>query len=133
MISRGLKLKDLNFVLGVDWTMKKDTTIGNNLLLQTESLHQCVVRSPFCYWEELEIAKRECREWEKCGMIKESDKEPPTLSGIPIFWAVKSTATLMDTKPLIGDNLWISDNLDSPMVLPRTTPITELTGNITFA
>ena len=78
--------------------------------------------------QDLQIAKRECREWVKCKMIKESDKEPPTLSGIPIFWAVKNTATLMDTTSLIGDNLWIFDNLVS-----TTEPSPELTGNITFA
>ena len=115
-------------VLVAEWIMNKDTTIGNNLLLRSESLHHCVGPSTFCYWEDLEIAKRECREWVKCKMIKESDKEPPTLSGIPIFWAVKNTATLMDTTSLIGDNLWIFDNLVS-----TTEPSPELRGNITFA
>ena len=108
--------------------MNKDTTIGNNLILESESLHHCGARSEFCYWADLEVAKRECREWVECKMIKESDKEPPTLSGIPIFWAVKNTATLMDTTSLIGDNLWIFDNLVS-----TTTPIAELIGSITFA
>ena len=101
--------------------MKNDTTIKNNLLLHTESLHQCVGRSDFCYWKDLDIAKSECREWVNCGMIKESDKEPPTLSGIPIFWAVMSTATLMDTESLIGDNLWIYEY-----------PDTEPAGSIIF-
>jgi hypothetical protein len=112
--------------------MKKDTTIGNTLLLRSESLRECVGRSTFCYWEDLDIAKRECGEWVNCGMIKESDKEPPTLSGIPIFWAVKSNATLMDAKPLIGDNLWICDTPDLVTVVSTTTPITEPAGSIIF-
>ena len=110
--------------------MKNDTTIGNNLLLRSESLNQCVGRSTFCYWEDLEIAKTECGEWVNCGMIKESDKEPPTLSGIPIFWAVKSSATIKDAEPLIGDKLWICDNIVSVTAVPITTPITESEGSI---
>ena len=108
--------------------MKKDVTIGNDLILPSDHLYKCEYGSRYCYWKTLDVAKVKCNEWKKCGMIKGTDKEPPTLSGIPIYWAVKSTATVTDTKPFNGDNVWIRGITET--LVPTTTPTTDTTGRI---
>ena len=40
-------------------------------------------------------------------MLKESDKEPPTLSGLPIFWAINSSVQPIDVQTSTGENLWV--------------------------
>ena len=87
--------------------MKKDKSVANNMLLSSEPHHQCGQRSLRCYWADLVLAKTQCREWEKCKMLKESDKEPPTVSGIPIFWAVKSSSMPIDIQDSKGENIWM--------------------------
>ena len=87
--------------------MKKDKSVANNMLLPSEPYHQCGEQSIRCYWEDLVLAKVQCREWDKCNMLKESDKDLPTVSGIPIFWAIKSTATTIDIQDSKGENIWM--------------------------
>ena len=96
-----------DITLAKTWIMKKDKSVANNMLLPSEPHHQCGEHSLRCYWKDLVIAKIQCREWEKCNMLKESDKELPTVSGIPIFWAVKSSSTPIDIQDSKGENIWM--------------------------
>ena len=84
----------------------KHKTIKNKFTLESEPKHQCGDHSLFCYWKNLVQAKEKCLECAECKMIKESDKSPPTLSGVPIFWAVKSGVKTEDIQPSKGENVW---------------------------
>ena len=86
-------------------------SVANNMLLPAEPQYKCGEYSLRCYWEDLTVAENQCRDWEECKMIKESDKEPPTVSGIPIFWAVKSSATPIDIQASKGENLWTIEKI----------------------
>ena len=103
-----------------EWIELRDKTVENQYLLPTELRHQCGSHSIRCYWEDLQTAKAECGKWSKCGMIKGSDKEPPALNGVPVFWAVDTTRnpTIMDQK---GDTIWKLSK--SPLPGAKTTPI----------
>ena len=103
-----------------EWTQIKDKTVENQYLLRTESGYQCGSLSIRCYWEDLGTAKNECGKWSKCGMIKGSDKEPPALNGVPVFWAVDTTLnpTIEDQQ---GDIIWKLSKNTQPGT--KTTPI----------
>ena len=52
-------------------------------------------------------------------MIKESDKEPPSLSGIPIFWAITSKVQPIDIQTSDGENLWVLEGTGIIFCLAR--------------
>ena len=105
---------------GYEWIQINDKTVKNQYLLRTESRHQCGSLSIRCYWEDLQTAKNECGKWSKCGMIKGSDKDPPALNGVPVFWAVDTTLnpTIENQR---GDTIWQLSKFPFPGT--KTTPL----------
>ena len=64
--------------------------------------HECSIRYGLCYWDNLEIAKRECRAWKECMCIYETNSSLPASATNPVFWAFRSGG-LLESK---GDMVW---------------------------
>ena len=81
----------------------KDKTIENSFVLSKNQLHGCEEHSILCYWKDLKTAKSKCKEWPKCGMLKEGKDS----IGIKLYLAVEIRAKQGDIQHSIGDKLWI--------------------------
>ena len=106
-------------ILECKWAMLKHKIIENKFALQSEPKHQCGDLSLFCYWVNSDQAKEKCLEWAECKLIKESDKSPPTVSGVPIFWAMKSGVMTEDIKPSTGENVWVCEDIGISLKLGK--------------
>lgn len=49
--------------------------------------HRCQTEHRQCYWNDLTTAQAECRNWNECVFIWETDKHSPASYGIPKYWA----------------------------------------------
>ena len=81
----------------------KDKTIENSFVLSKNQLHGCEEGFVPCYWKDLKTAKSKCKEWPKCGILKEGKDS----IGIKLYFAVEISATQTDIQNSIGDKLWI--------------------------
>ena len=81
----------------------EDKTIENAFVLSKKPLHGCEEHSVLCYWKDLKTAKSKCKEWPKCGMLKEGKDN----IGIKLYFAVEISVNQTDIQNSIGDRLWI--------------------------
>ena len=81
----------------------KDKTIENSFVLSKNELHGCEEGFVPCYWKDLKTAKSKCKEWPKCGMLKEAKDS----IGFKLYLAVEITARQTDIQHSFGDQLWI--------------------------
>ena len=40
-----------------------------------------------CFWTDLHVAQSQCKLWESCTYIYQSDLHTPATTGFPIYWA----------------------------------------------
>ena len=58
------------------------------MLWYFESEFQCkIAGGGQCYWSDLQTAKDECRRWDKCVYLYETDRFKPATKRKPIWWA----------------------------------------------